>query len=525
MILSALSTNPLFLAADGIIQRLQQEGHAAYLAGGCVRDLLLGLEPKDFDVATSALPEIVLELFPRTFSVGAHFGVVLVSQEMAGQSTLTEVATFRHDGAYSDGRRPDQVQYTRSAGEDVQRRDFTINGLLLDLKLLKTQADTLGLADTPGPAGALGPASETWDFSRPSLLASVIDHVGGIADLNAGIVRAIGQPHSRFQEDHLRMLRAIRFAARFNFLIEDQTTHAIQSLSPQILGVSRERIRDELSRMLTEGHARNAFELLHSCGLLVSVLPEVARLQGVAQPPQWHPEGDVWTHTLLLLEQLEPGCAMTLAWGALLHDIGKPATYQPPAHPGDRIRFNKHVDVGVCIGAEICRRLRFSNEETNQILALIQNHMRFADAPRMKPSTLKRFFRLNNFPEHLALHRMDCLASSGNLELYNFCEERFRNMPPAEVRPLPLLTGQDLIDAGYQPGPGFKQILLAVEDAQLNGLIDTTSEAMELVHAEFPAPTPEKRAANRHPSEELASNDAVPDDRNTRKPTIHEHAE
>jgi putative nucleotidyltransferase with HDIG domain len=454
---------PQSAAAQAILRTLRDEGHQAYLAGGCVRDLLLGREPRDYDVATSATPDIVLDLFPRTFAVGAHFGVVLVSAECDGTPTLTEVATFRSDGAYSDGRHPDQVQYTASAEEDVQRRDFTINGLLLD-----------GLA------------------RHTDLRQAVLDYVGGLADLESGILRAIGSPHRRFDEDHLRMLRAVRFAARFQFEIDPSTHSAIQSLAPKIEAVSRERVRDELTRILTEGRARRAFELLDATGLLAQVLPEVARLQGVAQPPQYHPEGDVWTHTLLLLAQLEPACPMTLAWGALLHDIGKPATYQPPSGPGDRIRFNGHVEVGVRIGAGICRRLRFSNDETAQILALIENHMRFADTPRMKASTLKRFFRLDRFPEHLALHRMDCMASSidmrGNLDNYHFARERYESMPPDEVRPQPLLTGRELIAAGYRPGAAFKTMLHAVEEAQLEGSIHTTEEAQDLIRAQFPAP-------------------------------------
>ncbi|WP_263356530.1 CCA tRNA nucleotidyltransferase [Acidicapsa ligni] len=454
-----LPINPQFAAARAILRKLHEEGHQAYLAGGCVRDLLLGREPKDYDAATSATPDVVLDLFPRTFSVGAHFGVVLVADEVDGQSVVTEVATFRHDGAYSDGRRPDAVRYTTSAEEDVQRRDFTINGLLLNPEKVAANAD---------------------------LRAAVLDYVGGIADLDAGVLRAIGQPERRFEEDHLRMLRAVRFAARFKFEIDPRTQAAIRSLAHKVAGVSLERVREELTRMLTEGHARRAFELLDATGLLIHVLPEASRLKGVAQPPQYHPEGDCWIHTLMLLDQLEAGCSMTLAWGALLHDIGKPATYQPPANPQDRIRFNGHVEVGVRIGAEICRRLRFSKDETAQILALIQNHMRFADTPRMKASTLKRFFRLEDFPEHLALHRMDCLASSGNLDHYNFAKERYEAIPPEEVSPAPLLTGRELIAAGYRPGTAFKTILHAVEEAQLEGSIHTQEEAMTLVRANFP---------------------------------------
>jgi poly(A) polymerase len=460
-----IPASPGWLAARYVLSTLRGLGHEAYLAGGCVRDLLLGRVPKDYDVATSATPDVVLDLFPRTFAVGAHFGVVLVAMEMEGVATLTEVATFRQDGAYSDGRRPDGVRYTLSAEEDVKRRDFTINGLLLD----------------PERPGA--------DNSASALRAAVLDYEHGLADLEAGIVRAIGDPIQRFEEDHLRMLRAVRFAARFEFEIEPATMGAMRSLAPKIQSVSHERVRDELTRMLTEGHARRAFELLDRTGLLRPVLPEAAKLKGVEQPPQFHPEGDVWVHTLQLLEQLETGCARTLAWGALLHDIGKPATFQAPAGPGDRIRFNGHVEVGVRIAAEICRRLRFSNEDTVQILALVDNHMRFADAQRMSASTLKRFFRLNNFPEHLALHKMDCRASSldltGHLDNYNFARERYENMPPEQVRPVPLLTGRELIELGYTPGPAFKTMLHAVEEAQLEGVIKNREEAIALVTANF----------------------------------------
>ena len=496
-----LPASPQFAAARAILNDLRRQGYAAYLAGGCVRDLLLGREPKDYDVATSATPEIVLDLFPRTFAVGAHFGVVLVSMEIDGEPTLTEVATFRSDGAYSDGRRPDAVRYTTSAEEDVQRRDFTINGLLLDPDKLfpdKLDPNKLDLGDNPTPTKGTGFSPYIPITDQTGALApedernAVIDHVGGLADLDSGIIRAIGRPELRFEEDRLRMLRAVRFAARFGFTIEPGTLSAMRSLAHKIETVSRERVRDELTRMLTQGHARLAFELLDSTGLLAQVLPEVAKLKGVEQPPQFHPEGDVWTHTLLLLQQLEAGCPMTLAWGALLHDIGKPATFQPPTGAGDRIRFNGHVEVGVAIGREICNRLRFSNEETAQILALIENHMRFADTPRMKASTLKRFFRLDSFEEHLALHKMDCRASSldmtGHLENYYFAKERYEAMPEEEVRPAPLLTGRELIAAGYQPGAAFKAMLHAVEEAQLEGSIHTAEEAHRFIRANFPPP-------------------------------------
>ncbi|HUV70879.1 MAG TPA: CCA tRNA nucleotidyltransferase [Terracidiphilus sp.] len=446
-----------FEAALEIVKKLRAAGYEAYLAGGCVRDLLLGLEPTDYDVATSATPDVVLQMFERTFAVGAHFGVVLVADgDEAGYAT-TEVATFRSDGAYLDGRHPDAVRYTDSAEEDVKRRDFTINGLLLD-PLLSTDDPRL----------------------------AVMDFVGGIADLDACVIRAIGRAETRFEEDHLRMLRGVRFAARFGFELEAGTKAAMRELAALILAVSRERVRDELTRMLTEGHARRAFELLDETGLLAKVLPEIARMKGVEQPPQFHPEGDVWVHTLGLLQQLETGCSMTLAWGALLHDVGKPPTFR---RAPDRIRFDGHVEVGVAMAVEICRRFRFSNEETRQIGALVENHMRFMDAQRMKASTLKRFFRLPGFEEHLALHRMDCLAGSGFLENWEFVRERWLEMPEETVRPKPLITGRELIAAGYLPGAGFKEMLRTVEDAQLEGAIATVDEALRLVRERFGEPS------------------------------------
>lgn len=358
---------------------------------------------------------------------------------------MTEVATFRSDGAYTDGRRPESVRFSDRPEEDVVRRDFTINGMLFD------------------------PQTN-----------SVLDFVNGRADLAAKIIRAIGDPDQRFDEDKLRMLRAVRFAARFGFEIELKTEAAIMQRATQIHQVSCERIRDELTRMLTEGHARRAFELLDRTGLLKEVLPEIDRLHGVEQPPEFHPEGDVWAHTLMMLEQLPPGVSPSLAWGALLHDVGKPATFQPG--PG-RIRFNGHVEIGVRIAEDISRRLRFSNGESEQIAALVENHMRFGDVTRMKESTLKRFFRLNNFPEHLALHRIDCLASHGSLDLYSFAKQKYEEIPQEEVRPALILTGRDLIEAGYKPGPEFKRMLALAEDAQLEGKIRTKEEALALVAA------------------------------------------
>jgi len=459
-------------AAISVIRTLREHGHQAYLVGGCVRDLLLHREPADYDVATDATPRDVMRIFPETYAVGAQFGVVLVpvdgitardlehaaqreEQEdqtpvEAAKHNAIEVATFRSDGLYTDGRHPDEVRFSKTAEEDVQRRDFTINGLLLD----------------------------------PLDNDTVIDYVGGRSDLDAGIIRTIGEPDRRFAEDKLRMLRAIRFAARFEYQIDPTTFAAVQRLAPQIHQVSRERIREELTKMLTEGHAKRAFELLDQSGLLHEVLPEIEKMKGVQQPPEYHPEGDVWVHTLMLLDQLPDGVSRTLAWGALLHDVGKPPTFRVAP---DRIRFDGHVEVGEAMARDIAHRLRMSNDDTDQILALVHNHMKFADAMKMKESTLKRFLRLPNFPEHLALHRLDCLSSHRNLQMYDFVSAKLNETPAAEIRPSPLLTGEDLIALGHKPGPHFKEILSAVEDQQLEGSLRTREAALDFVKTNFPS--------------------------------------
>jgi poly(A) polymerase len=428
--------------AISVVRTLRENGHQAYLVGGCVRDLLLGIEPADYDVSTSALPDEVMRIFPNSYAVGAQFGVVLLP--IPDSSGNVEVATFRADIGYSDGRHPDEVHFT-DPREDVERRDFTINGMMLDPLV-------------PDP-----------------LASGVLDFVGGRRDLKAGIIRAIGDPKIRFAEDKLRMMRAIRFAARFSYTIEASTLAAIQGLAPQITQVSRERQRDELTKMLTEGHAREAFLLLDETGLLREVLPEIAAMKGVEQPPQFHPEGDVFVHTLLLLQNLPYPISSTLAWGALLHDVGKPATFRLAP---DRIRFDGHVDVGVKMAEEICRRFRFSSDDIQQILALVQNHMRFGDASRMKESTFKKFVRMPRFDEHLALHRLDCLGSFGSLASYDFVQNRVAEMPPEIMRPAPLVTGKDLIDMGLTPGPRFKELLSAAEDAQLEGTLQNREEAL-----------------------------------------------
>jgi putative nucleotidyltransferase with HDIG domain len=433
--------------ANSICDTLQCNGHQALLVGGCVRDLLMGHEAADYDVTTDATPERVLSLFPEGVGVGAQFGVVLVPRD----GLKVEVATFRSDIGYSDGRHPDRVVYSTTPQEDVQRRDFTINGLLM-------RHDN----------------------------GEVLDFVGGRADLRAAILRAIGEPSRRFAEDKLRMLRGVRFAARFGFPIEPATFAAIRRHAREIGQVSAERVRDELTKLLTEGAARRGFELLEDTGLLPQLLPEIAAMKGVDQPPQFHPEGDVWIHTRIMLEQLPARSAPTLAWGVLLHDVGKPPTFKSAAETGDRIRFDGHVEVGVRMAEEICRRLKFSNEDAEQIIALVANHMRFKDVEQMRTSTLKRFVRLPRFDEHLELHRLDCLSSHRKLESYGFVQRFLAETPPQLVEPPRLITGNDLQEMGYIPGPRYTEILRSVEDAQLEGRLDSKEGALEYVRSQFP---------------------------------------
>ncbi len=432
--------------ANSICDTLRRNGYQALLVGGCVRDLLLGREPADYDVTTDATPERVMALFHESLAVGAQFGVILIPRD----GLKVEVATFRSDVGYSDGRHPDRVVYSKTPQEDVQRRDFTINGLLM-------RHDS----------------------------GEVLDYVGGQADLRAKLIRTIGEPARRFTEDKLRMMRAVRFAARFRFEIEAETFRAIRRHAGEIQKVSPERLREELTKMLTEGAARSAFELLDESWLLQQVLPEIGAMKGVEQPPQFHPEGDVWIHTRLMLEGLPKDASPTLAWGVLLHDVGKPPTFQSAAETGDRIRFNNHVEVGARMTEAICKRLRFSNEDTEQILALVDNHMKFGAVEEMRASSLKKFVRLPHFEEHLALHRLDCLSSHRHLESYDFLRRFLEATPPEQVRPERLLTGDDLLAMGFRPGPPFSEILRALEDAQLEGQIRTREEAVDYVLGKF----------------------------------------
>lgn len=425
-----------------IIRALQSRGYQALLVGGCVRDRLLGIAPKDFDVSTDASPDQVLKIFPNASLVGAHFGVILVKGPGGG---AVEVATFRTEGVYSDGRRPDEVQFEHDPAADARRRDFTINALMED-----------------------------------PISGRIFDFVGGRADLESHVIRAIGEPARRFDEDYLRMLRAVRFAARLDFSIEERTLSAISERASFISRISVERVREELVRMLTEGAASRAFELLAKSQLLEQILPEVKAFQGVPQPPEFHPEGDVWTHLLLMLQELRQP-SVSLALGVLLHDVGKPPTIQKL----DRIRFNGHAEKGAQMTSPILERLRFSNEVIEQVTSLVANHMRFKDVQQMRESTLKRFLRLPQFSEHLELHRLDCLASNGYTAAYEYVLHKQAEFGEEALSPVRLITGRDLIQAGYRPGPLFRKVLEEVENAQLEGEIQSREQALALARSIF----------------------------------------
>lgn len=429
------------LALDSI-NRLRQAGFQALLVGGSVRDTLLGLEPGDYDVATDALPEAISRIFPDAIPVGASFGVMLRRHGNA----QAEIATFRSEGASRDGRRPDEVHFEKTAEADSRRRDFTINALYQD-----------------------------------PLNNQVLDFHEGRSDLKARRIRTVGAPERRFREDHLRMMRAVRFAARLGFDIEPTTAEAIRLHAAEIHRIAPERIRDELSRILTEGGARRGMELLDELGLLKEILPEAVRMKGVEQPPEFHPEGNVWIHTLRMLELLERP-SITLALGVLFHDIGKPETQTFT----DRIRFHGHVEAGVRIAQAVMERLRFSRAEIDQVTALVGGHMKFMHIEEMRPSTLKRFLGQPRFEEHLALHRLDCLSSHGKLDHYWFASEALARFGQDELHPEPLLRGNDLIALGYRPGPLFGKILNALEEQRLEGGILTRERAIAWVKREFP---------------------------------------
>lgn len=422
-----------------ILRRLRAAGHEAYLVGGCVRDLIRGVLPGDYDVVTSAPPEEVRLLFSHTVPVGISFGVVLVIEG----GLKYEVAAFRTEKDYRDGRRPATIA-PATAAEDVRRRDFTINGLLLD--------------------------PET---------GQVFDYVGGGVDIERRLVRTIGNPQQRFAEDHLRMLRAVRFAAGLDYEIDTDTLTAIRDHAVAIHRISAERIREELTKIITRSGARRGMELLATTGLLRETLPEIQALLGVAQPPRFHPEGDVWEHTLVMLSLLpSPAADPCLAWGALLHDVGKAVT-RTVDEKG--VHFYGHVQKGEELARRVMERLRFSGADMETVLALIHEHMMFMNVPQMRPSRLKRFLRMPAFPLHLELHRLDCLGSHGMLDNYDFCRTKLLEMPAEELRPPRLITGHHLIELGFKPGPLFAKILRELEDAQLNGLLNSLAEARRFV--------------------------------------------
>lgn len=426
--------------ATEIVRRLNERGYRALLAGGCVRDMLLGLEPQDYDIACDADPDEVIGIFQNAHKVGAQFGVVVVRLK----DNVHEVARFRRDIGYSDGRRPDRVVFTDEK-EDAQRRDFTVNGMF-------------------------------WDPSNDR----VLDYVGGQKDLERRIIRTIGSAHDRFLEDHLRMMRAIRFACRLGWDLDEAVKTAIEGNSSKIQTVSSERIRNELVKILTEGGAAQGVRWLLDTGLMHWIIPELTSLEGVPQPPAFHPEGDVLLHTLIMLGlmRLPPP---ELAMGVLLHDVGKPCTIEF----ADRIRFNNHTRVGADMTTGICARLRFSSEQTTHINRLVSEHHQFMHVKQMRPSRLKRFLRMDRFSDHLELHRLDCLSSHGDLENYEFCRTALDGLEPEEIRPRLLVSGADLISLGYTPGPAFKVVLRRLEDAQLDSLILHKDHAIELARTYF----------------------------------------
>lgn len=422
--------------ATEIIRRLRQAGHQALLAGGCVRDEWLGRTPKDYDVTTSATPDQVIRLFPGAITVGAHFGVVIV--RLDGQQI--EVATFRTDGSYEDGRRPNSVTFA-TAEEDAKRRDFTVNGLFRD------------------------PISN-----------QIIDYVGGVADLKKGVLRAIGDPTQRFREDHLRLLRAVRFATVLGFDIEPNTWQAIVNHAHLISKVSAERVRDECIRLFLHPARLRGFDLLVDSGLMQHILPEILALKGVEQPPQWHPEGDVFIHTRLMLSLLPEEASLPLVLSVLLHDIAKPATFT--VDETGRIRFNGHDKMGAEMTQSILRRLRFPNDVIEPTCTAVEYHMVFKDVKKMRTSTLRRMMARPTWPDELALHRVDCLGSNGNLDNYNFMLSKAEEFAQAPLIPEPLLTGRDLIKQGWQPGKELGLLLKKVQDAQLEGFLVTREEAL-----------------------------------------------
>ena len=433
------------MMATEIVRRLSEHGHLAYFAGGCVRDMVRGVEPHDYDIATSATPEQIQRLFPKTLPVGAQFGVVLVLED----DHQFEVATFRFDVAYVDGRRPTAVRYG-SPEEDARRRDFTINGLFFD-----------------------------------PLANRIVDYVGGRDDIERKLVRTIGEPRERFTEDKLRLLRCVRFAANLGYAIEPATFAVVREMAAQIDAVSAERVREELIKIFTRPNAGRGLELLNESGLLQVILPEVAAMKNIEQPPEFHPEGDVFAHTKLMLDGLPPNPSVVLAFAVLLHDVGKPPTFE---RAPDRIRFNEHDRVGAELTEQILRRLRFPNGQTEQIKLCVAEHMRLQHVQEMRQAKLKRILARETFADELELHRIDCLASHRNLENYEFLKAKAAELPPEVIRPTPLLTGRDLLALGLKPGPLIGQILREAEELQLEEHLKSREDALAWARQRAAAP-------------------------------------
>lgn len=421
-------------SAAGIVKTLQKKGHTAYWAGGCVRDQVLQVPAKDYDVATSATPEEVERLFEKTVPVGKQFGVMLVIQD----ACQFEIATFRREGGYQDGRHPSWVQKS-DPEEDSKRRDFTVNGLFYD------------------------PVKD-----------KIIDYVGGVEDIQKKIIRTIGRAEERFSEDKLRLLRAVRFASTLAFQIEDETWRTIQKMAPQIKQVSSERIRDELVKILTRPHPGLGLELLSQSGLLKETLPEVEAMKGCEQSPDYHPEGDVFVHTKMLLDKLEDPTP-TLAFSALLHDVGKPPTF---SREGGKIHFYEHDRVGTDMSREILTRLRFSNKEIEAITAAVGNHMKFMHVKEMRQGKLKTFLARETFQEELELHRIDCASSHGKLDNYEFLRAKIEELKAEELKPKPFLTGHHLLAVGFPAGPLMGQVLREGYELQLEGRFKSPEDAV-----------------------------------------------
>ena len=428
----------IYINAVKIIEILSDAGFESYIVGGAVRDLLIEKNPKEYDICTSATPNEINKIFKNSKLVGQSFGVSIVLQD----KYAFEIATFREDFDYLDGRHPDKVKYTKNVEHDVKRRDFTVNGLLFD-----------------------------------PIAHKIIDYCDGLLDLKNKIIRTIGDPFERFSEDYLRILRAIRFSNQLNFEIEKKTAIAMDELSHKVVNISIERVRDEISKILLSLSPAKGIRLLDKYHILNTFIPEILEMKNIQQPPDFHPEGDVFVHTCLVLDKLSESTSensIEVVYGALFHDIGKPDTYDKT----DRIRFNRHEYVGANKTEKICKRLKFSNKQTELIVSLVKEHMKFGNIKNMKKSTFKKFVSMENFNDHLKLHKADCLGSHGDLSLYDFTLQKLDQLNNEPILPKPFLNGNDLINLGIKPGPIYKSILSQIFDDQLEGNIKSRDEAL-----------------------------------------------